>query len=549
MVTADDGSSSSGSSNNLWTLVICTAFLLFLCALFVPVTFPETREQRERRILLLQQRQRQEEDDDDDDVPETTEQRAARIVQSLVVQRVISADVAGNMQLGDLLPPPPLQENPDEDSYEDMEDGDDENHPSRTGQNNDAMETNEENDQKQHCAHQQLYSASLSSDHEMYDETTNRISCCCICLEAYRVGHVVAWSCQDQQQQQQQQCLPHEPEDENNECRHVFHYDCIREWLEYHNDCPSCRRRVLVKKQTNNHINNNNNEEVDSLDEDDDDMVSSLPNHTTTTTTTTVAFYIMHGLISRVRGANYSLIGPTHSNYNSGDPTDYDDDNDNTAEADEQSRYQPSALRRALSFGEYTLQRFTNHNSSHTRRSSSIAMTRRRSTGWKAVPAENLDSDEDDDGNTKKRSSTVLSLDPTVSLGHYYLRQPVEMRRAISAGPGSPIRRTRSNSHSRRDDHYLSQQHTARPELTDEHDTIDVWPPGVALRRTNSSSLRQRSHRRQHQQQTVGEDDPDLRISVRNSVSWARDLLNSDTDRTEEDEEEDEIIKIQQSYV
>lgn len=49
---------------------------------------------------------------------------------------------------------------------------------------------------------------------------------CSICLGNYEPGNIVYWSKKDG-------------------CSHVFHDDCILEWLMKHNDCPLCRRNLL----------------------------------------------------------------------------------------------------------------------------------------------------------------------------------------------------------------------------------------------------------------------------------------------------------------
>jgi len=60
------------------------------------------------------------------------------------------------------------------------------------------------------------------------------VACCAICLEDYRVGEVVVWS-----------CAPH------SECPHVYHRDCMVEYLIRYrggadgSPCPSCRRNYL----------------------------------------------------------------------------------------------------------------------------------------------------------------------------------------------------------------------------------------------------------------------------------------------------------------
>jgi hypothetical protein len=49
---------------------------------------------------------------------------------------------------------------------------------------------------------------------------------CCICLECYTPGETI--------------CVP-----VTNECNHVFHQECILEWLKNHDKCPLCRVELL----------------------------------------------------------------------------------------------------------------------------------------------------------------------------------------------------------------------------------------------------------------------------------------------------------------
>lgn len=49
---------------------------------------------------------------------------------------------------------------------------------------------------------------------------------CCICLEHYSPGETI--------------CVP-----VTKECNHVFHEECIVEWLKNHTECPLCRIQIL----------------------------------------------------------------------------------------------------------------------------------------------------------------------------------------------------------------------------------------------------------------------------------------------------------------
>ena len=49
---------------------------------------------------------------------------------------------------------------------------------------------------------------------------------CCICLEGYKPGEVICAAKTDA-------------------CDHVFHEDCVREWLKNHDRCPLCRVNLM----------------------------------------------------------------------------------------------------------------------------------------------------------------------------------------------------------------------------------------------------------------------------------------------------------------
>lgn len=49
---------------------------------------------------------------------------------------------------------------------------------------------------------------------------------CSICLCLYEANETVCWA-------------------KNDDCDHIFHQDCIVQWLEDHDDCPLCRTNLL----------------------------------------------------------------------------------------------------------------------------------------------------------------------------------------------------------------------------------------------------------------------------------------------------------------
>lgn len=226
--------------------------LLLLCLLAKPVSIPEAARQRlQRRREGDQEKQLESEVD--------PEMRAAMIQKSLTVQRVVNADEAGNMELGEL--------------HVDVRDKDEYNE--RFG-----------------GARSPAYAKSALSVEASCD-AEHRIASCCICLEPYKVGDVVAWSRRESNNRRNSQ----QPQQE---CLHVFHQECILQWLvnPEHDDCPSCRSTIIIL-QTNEdgekeHEEKGNKELATSTTTDESALRGSGSNNST-------AFVSMHGLISRVR--------------------------------------------------------------------------------------------------------------------------------------------------------------------------------------------------------------------------------------------------------
>ncbi|KAL7563624.1 hypothetical protein ACA910_013364 [Epithemia clementina (nom. ined.)] len=51
---------------------------------------------------------------------------------------------------------------------------------------------------------------------------------CVICLNQYEEGEIIAWS-------------------HNKKCEHLFHHQCIMEWLLKHDECPICRNNFMLE--------------------------------------------------------------------------------------------------------------------------------------------------------------------------------------------------------------------------------------------------------------------------------------------------------------
>jgi len=159
-----------------------------------------------------------------------------------------------------------------------------------------------------------IASSTTFSMNSMEDGT----SACVICLDAFRKGDIVTWSKQMG-------------------CRHVFHEDCLQEWLSIpsHDDCPSCRFPII-------HDDGNDAENRDDAAENEDEnkSIEGLEE----APSSSLAFVIIDGLVSPLRKARDSfLIGTSiDMNREEGDSDDGDE---------------PVTLRRVFSLGRATPRR------------------------------------------------------------------------------------------------------------------------------------------------------------------------------------------------
>mmetsp|Transcript_20245 Transcript_20245/g.43781 ORF Transcript_20245/g.43781 Transcript_20245/m.43781 type:complete len:561 (+) Transcript_20245:199-1881(+) len=190
----------------------------------------------------------------------------------------------------------------------------------------------------------EILPASNDEEETSIDSLNEETSTCIICLEPFCVGDVVAWSKgnvkapgessstansnpgddhENEGDEESGEPTPfgpvstHEPDDGdhscNNEgipiCQHVFHQDCIKEWLmnPKHDDCPACREKIIEEPADDDEMSFNS---VLAMDDDENDNFEDVEEGSgNMSADLNAAFVVVRGLVSQVQRTGFSLVG------------------------------------------------------------------------------------------------------------------------------------------------------------------------------------------------------------------------------------------------
>jgi hypothetical protein len=310
-----------------------------------------------------------------------------------------------------------------------------------------------------------------ADDGEDDDNDANETSICAICLEPFEVGHIVAWS--------RSKGPLHDPE-----CSHVFHRcvcrfrislstsetmgwvcsriallflmqrDCIFPWLQdtSHDDCPSCR--VVLFNYKNDEKSVSGGIHLASADGDDEhscgedgDCREGAGSAADSDPSSGSLFVIIHGLVAQARQVSYNVIVPPppddesdEANISHVNPDPTTDDHEATVISPALEAMVP-AMQGTGSFrggllGDGTFRRrvVPAVKTRPPRSGLGDGVFKRRPVPFTATSMRDIvfEFSGSSGGGAAGESSHDAPLDK---------RKPHALRRVVSAGPGSPLRR------------------------------------------------------------------------------------------------------------
>jgi len=164
---------------------------------------------------------------------------------------------------------------------------------------------------------------------------------CMICLEPYLIGDKVSYSKHNALQ-----------------CRHIFHQECISDWLMRQDDCPCCRTPFIMQPGADgSNINEQTlNDQTDIQNAEDLDLEQSDEDSSQDHARPSGVLYIVNGMISKNMYSMFSVTDEKEEDNNEQEKsatTDIEEANsplfeteNTTSQSEEDSRQEDSTPRR-----------------------------------------------------------------------------------------------------------------------------------------------------------------------------------------------------------
>jgi len=152
------------------------------------------------------------------------EDREAFVLKNVVVKKALK--MQNNPKIAGLLSSQ-TNSDPPGDDIEERQDSYYCKKPENMNKNDRPSEACKKDDILVDSSHEELRSA----HHNILDDTIYSPKSCAICIQKYKDGDDICWS-------------------RNDKCHHVYHLNCMVEWLMRHDDCPMCRQVFLPRQST-----------------------------------------------------------------------------------------------------------------------------------------------------------------------------------------------------------------------------------------------------------------------------------------------------------
>eukprot|EP00526_Cylindrotheca_closterium_P009554 CAMPEP_0113637210 /NCGR_PEP_ID=MMETSP0017_2-20120614/19470_1 /TAXON_ID=2856 /ORGANISM="Cylindrotheca closterium" /LENGTH=429 /DNA_ID=CAMNT_0000548213 /DNA_START=250 /DNA_END=1539 /DNA_ORIENTATION=+ /assembly_acc=CAM_ASM_000147 len=390
-----DASSDDGDffdENPVWEAIFCYGwlFVLFYCLLCRNKREPPSTEVGDRiraRAREAQERIQQKKVKEG----QSPEERKRIVDENMITKVVLSKDAQGNLTLGDR-----HQISGEGDDTQEASDDDD--------VEAQKVDDTDDNDNSKNITH-------LEADDDEEEGLT-----CVICLDCFEPGDLVSWT-------------KHDPT-----CTHIFHDECIRQWLEERrqDECPSCRCHLVppVEIPKTKSIEDDDEEGEESGDTDEEEVADSETDSSTDDSSSpqqqqqpkeegeSSLFAMMSGLLSRAAGSlpspsapEYNLVSVNSGSFDSQDaPEQVQDPEDPPQQQQPLDAESPSSSSEQDEDedGESNQQQWISSNNNNE--SSSTANAPDVATMSISEALRQSEEDDDEDGNGEERDGAAMEL-------------------------------------------------------------------------------------------------------------------------------------------